>query len=606
MRIIQSVLTFRYPRWVLMIVDLVLINGFFSLLREIEFKVLILPSERSILIFSLLILLFGRLIGIYDPLTRFFNFYEFKRLLILIFSFSFVPFFFEEYFYFEFWFFFFSSLSGILVSYRLLIKQLNSNLDQSFAKPAFIYGTSEQAVFLKRSFFNSPHFTILGFIDDNEALKGRKIDGVYVFSRDNTLDKYIKKHKISKIIFTPEVNVEKDKRLVEYFKDRHFQIYSIPSTNKILEGKFSISQLKKIKIEDVLSRTELDIDSKSNSEFYQNKTILISGGAGSIGSEILRQILIFNPKKVVAFDINETALYYLSKELEDYPNVEFVLLNILDLEDVRKLFLNNTFDFVFHAAAFKHVSIVEGSPITALKNNILGTSNLAELSVSFKVDKFVLVSTDKAVNPTNVMGASKRFCEMLVNFIGTRNGNKTKFITTRFGNVLGSNGSVLPIFERQIADGGPVTLTHSGITRYFMTIPEASKLVLESCRIGLNNRIYIFDMGKPVKIIELAENMILLSGYRPYEDIEIKIVGLRPGEKLFEELLLETEILEPSPNKHLFIAKKDILTRGQLFKVTRLLKILRKSNVNDLEVIRLMKKIIPEYKSKNSPFESLD
>jgi FlaA1/EpsC-like NDP-sugar epimerase len=270
------------------------------------------------------------------------------------------------------------------------------------------------------------------------------------------------------------------------------------------------------------------------------------------------------------------------------------------------LFVQEGFDCVFHAAAFKHVSVVEDNPIQGVQNNALGTYRVAKKAIEHKVPKFVLVSTDKAVNPTNVMGASKRFCELMVAWMGGSH-LETDFITTRFGNVLGSNGSVIPIFRKQIEAGGPVTLTHPDITRYFMTIPEASKLVLEASRIGKDNQVFVFDMGAPVRIIDLATNMISLSGFRPNEDIEIKIVGLRPGEKLFEELLLNTEEMLPSHNHHIFIAQKEFLSPEHLLLIQSVLDRLNEPGFSDaMELIRLMKALIPEYKSNNSKFEVLD
>jgi FlaA1/EpsC-like NDP-sugar epimerase len=310
---------------------------------------------------------------------------------------------------------------------------------------------------------------------------------------------------------------------------------------------------------------------------------------------------------VIVVDINETALFYLKTELQHNKNLELLLLNVLDGQKVLRLFENEQIDYVFHAAAYKHVSVVEENPIQGLRNNIVGTYNVAQAAKKFGVEKFVLVSTDKAVNPTNLMGASKRYCELLVNALSAKADDKTEFITTRFGNVLGSNGSVIPIFRDQIEKGGPITLTHPDITRYFMTIPEASKLVIESGRIGQNNQVYVFDMGEPVKILDMAKNMISLSGYRPYEDIDIEIVGLRPGEKLYEELLLDTETMIPSSNKYLFTAKRELISSDTATLIHEFCeKLLHSENLDGLELVKRLKLIIPEYKSNNSPFEVLD
>jgi len=282
------------------------------------------------------------------------------------------------------------------------------------------------------------------------------------------------------------------------------------------------------------------------------------------------------------------------------------LMNVLDDHGLNTLFAQEGFDCVFHAAAFKHVSVVEHNPIQGVQNNALGTYRVAQAAINHQVPRFVFVSTDKAVNPTNVMGASKRFCELMVAWLGAHH-MKTDFITTRFGNVLGSNGSVIPIFRKQIEAGGPITLTHPEITRYFMTIPEASKLVLEACRIGKDNQVFVFDMGAPVRIMDLATNMISLSGFRPNEDIEVKIVGLRPGEKLYEELLLNTEKMLPSHNPHIFISQKEELSAEQMALIQSVLDRLSQPGYADAyDLVRLMKVLIPEYKSNNSNFEVLD
>ena len=395
--------------------------------------------------------------------------------------------------------------------------------------------------------------------------------------------------------------------LVEHFKSRQIQTYNLPSSDVWINKKPSAAQLKKIRIEDILARPEIDIDQKANCDSYVGKRILITGGAGSIGSELLRQLMKFEPSKIVVIDINETALFYLSEEIKSSPNVELLLLNVLNSSRLKELYERELFDYVFHAAAYKHVSVVEDNAVQGLRNNIMGTFNVAQLAIQNGVKRFVLVSTDKAVRPTNVMGASKRYCELLINMLSRDEKVKTKFITTRFGNVLGSNGSVIPIFKSQIEQGGPITLTHADITRYFMTIPEASKLVIESGRIGENNQVYVFDMGEPVKIIDMAKNMISLSGFRPYEDIDIEIVGLRPGEKLFEELLLDTETMVKSIHSHLFIAQKESITPEQCALIKELIaKLEDTSKCEAFEVIGLLKQIIPEYKSNNSPFEALD
>lgn len=605
---IQSIFSIKYPRWVPMLLDVVAINGLFFLYILLELNSEFLVSQISLLITTLTFVSLGRLLGLYDSLTRFFNFFELKRHVLLLFLFSAILVLIDSSASFERWFFVFFSFISATIPYRFFIKQLNSNSIQSAAKSALLYGAGEQGVYLKRSFFNSPHFSIVGFVDDDKALQGRKIDGVYVFSLGEKLDRFVKKNNVGHVIFsTAKFSAKRKQFLVEHFKSRQIQTYNLPSSDVWINKKPSAAQLKKIRIEDILARPEIDIDQKANSDSYVSKKILITGGAGSIGSELLRQLMKFEPSKIVVIDINETALFYLSEEIKSTPNVELLLLNVLDFSRLKELYERELFDYVFHAAAYKHVSVVEDNAVQGLRNNIIGTFNVAQLAIQNGVKRFVLVSTDKAVRPTNVMGASKRYCELLINMLSRDEKVITKFITTRFGNVLGSNGSVIPIFRSQIEQGGPITLTHPDITRYFMTIPEASKLVIESGRIGENNQVYVFDMSEPVRIIDMAKNMISLSGFRPYEDIDIEIVGLRPGEKLFEELLLDTETMVKSMHSHLFIAQKESISPEQCTLIEQLIaKLEDTSKCEAFEVIGLLKQIIPEYKSNNSPFEALD
>lgn len=608
MKPIETILSITYPRWVQMLLDFLAINGLFSLYRILGVKNELLFSEIVLLSTTIALVFIGRLLGLYDSLTRFFNFFELKRYVLFLFLFSILLIWVDSNANFERWFFVFFSLISATIPYRFIIKQLNSSATQSVAKLALLYGAGKQGVYLKRSFFNSSHFSIVGFIDDDKDLQGRKIDGVYVFSLGQKLDQFIEKNNIGYVIFSSsKFSANRKQFLIEHFKSKQIQTYNLPSSEVWINKKPSVAQLKKIRIEDILARPEIDVDQKACNETYNGKKILITGGAGSIGSELLKQLIKFEPLKIIVLDISEMSLFFLKEEIKSMPNVELLLFNVLDRERLKRLFKEECFDFVFHAAAYKHVSVVEENATQGLINNILGTYYLAQLAIQSGVKRFVLVSTDKAVRPTNVMGASKRFCELLINMLSRDEKVMTKFITTRFGNVLGSNGSVIPIFRKQIEQGGPITLTHPEITRYFMTIPEASKLVIESGRIGENNQVYVFDMGEPVKIIDLAKNMISLSGFRPYEDIDIEIVGLRPGEKLFEELLLDTETMVKSYHPHLYIAQKECITSEQGELIEKLLDKLQDTlNYGTFEIISLLKEIIPEYKSKNSLFENLD
>ncbi|MDB2345725.1 SDR family NAD(P)-dependent oxidoreductase [Flavobacteriaceae bacterium] len=364
--------------------------------------------------------------------------------------------------------------------------------------------------------------------------------------------------------------------------------------------------LKPIIIEDLLKRDTIEIDLQKNVLQYQDKTILVTGAAGSIGSEIVRQLLKFQPHKIILLDQAETPLFDLKNELIETKHktkFEFLLASVTDKHSLEQCFKTHTIDLVFHAAAYKHVFMTESAPAAAILNNILGTINLVDVSISNKVSHLVMISTDKAVNPSNVMGASKRIAEMYV--ANRSESSETQLITTRFGNVLGSNGSVVPIFKEQIAKGGPVTVTHPEITRFFMTITEACQLVLEAGATGIGGEIYVFDMGKPVKIKDLAVSMIRLSGLNEHQDIKIEYTGLRPGEKLYEELLTDNESLKKSHNELIYIAEKELFSLEKIEQIQKLISEADSGKSNDI-LVQQMKNIVPEYKSMNSSYESLD
>ncbi|MGB5981040.1 MAG: nucleoside-diphosphate sugar epimerase/dehydratase [Nonlabens sp.] len=397
--------------------------------------------------------------------------------------------------------------------------------------------------------------------------------------------------------------------LIDFCLENGIQVLSFPKI-EIREGQNSdiLKNIRQIQIEDLLERNEIILDDTLISKFIEDKVVLITGGAGSIGSEIVRQVAGYNPSKMIVFDQAESPLYDLSLELlSDFPtsNFEFVLGDVRNSKRLSMLFEDNDISIVYHAAAYKHVPIIEENPKEAVDVNILGTINLADLSVAHKVERFVMVSTDKAVNPTNVMGATKRCAELYVQSLKDLDHNTSQFITTRFGNVLGSNGSVIPHFKKLIQRGGPLTVTHKNIYRYFMTITEACQLVLQAGTMGNGGEIFVFDMGQPMKILTLAEKMIRLSGLEPYKDIDIQITGLRPGEKLFEELLSDDSLTLPTHHDKIMIAKQSCSSHNQVLDQLNNILIAAASSNNE-EVVRNIKFLIPEYKSNNSIFESLD
>jgi FlaA1/EpsC-like NDP-sugar epimerase len=451
------------------------------------------------------------------------------------------------------------------------------------------------------------NFDILGFIDDAPSKINKKIDQIKIYAFSKIDKEFIERHHISEVIIsTQKIRPGRLLEITDRLLDLKVDVKIIPPITSWIDGTLEVNQIKQLNIDDLLNRAPIIIDNPIIQREVSDKVVFVSGAAGSIGSEISRQIAGYHPKHLVLIDQAESALYDLQQELHQkgITNFSALVADVRDKKRMREIFEHYHPQKVFHAAAYKHVPLMEDSPYEAIKINILGTKIIADLAIKYKVQRFVMISTDKAVNPTNVMGATKRVAEMYISSVSKQQ-QTTKFTTTRFGNVLGSNGSVIPLFKKQIEQGGPLTLTHKDITRYFMTIPEACRLVLEAGTMGDGGEIYIFDMGKSVKIFDMAKRMISLSGLKYPEDIDIKITGLRPGEKLYEELLASGENTVKTYNKKIMIAKTQKVDSLELVSLIKSLS-LHKNKLTNAEIVKVLKQIVPEYISNNSEFEKLD
>ena len=568
----------------------------------------------SYLIFPFLSVVILYLLKSYNIMFRYININDILKLLSGIILSSLIFFIyahnFEKKFEINYLLLFFFSFS-FLVFYRIVVKILFSRINKTTenVNNIMIFSAGNSGIITKRAFYNSSEFKILGFVDDDKFKTGKILDGVTVFKLGVKLNKFIVDNDISKVIISTEkISVNRLNTLFDYFQNLNIQILKLPPVKSWINGIPNISNLKEIKIQDLLSRGVIKIDNKKNKLLYNGKSILVTGAAGSIGSEIIRQMIKFKPAKIILLDNSETPMFNIKEELDLISNkikVIYYIDSVSDKKAINKIFSLHKIDVVFHAAAYKHVNMMEANPRTAIINNVYGTKLIIDFSIKYDVKKFVLISSDKAVNPTNVMGASKRICELYLASKISNLKNNTKFVTTRFGNVLGSNGSVVPIFEKQIENGGPITITHPDIVRYFMTIPEASQLVLEAGSMANGGEIFIFDMGHPVKIVDLATNMVIQKGLKVGIDINIEFTGLRPGEKLFEELLLDSEDLIKTYNDLIYIAKKEVVDKKLSHLIDDLID-LAFNSFDHFKVVSLMKKIIPEYISNHSEFQILD
>ncbi len=501
------------------------------------------------------------------------------------------------------WYFIFALLvmvfnGGLRIGYRIIRRSLTLNLtSKDEMKRVLVVGAGEAGAMVIREMNRNPQLGKLPvvLVDDDPEKLGMKIYGVPIKGNRYEIKRLVKEEYIEELIIAIPAASQKDVRdVLELCKDTHTRLRIVPALHQLIDGKVSMKKLRDVDVVDLLGREPVSLSHEHIRLYLRDKTVLVTGGGGSIGSELCRQVAAFEPKELIIFDIYENSAYDIQNELlKEFPELNLCVQigSVRDKHCLKALFDKHPVDVVFHAAAHKHVPLMEDNPREAILNNVMGTYNLAQTAHERGTERFLMISTDKAVNPTNVMGASKRIAEMIVQTFNAQ--SKTEFVAVRFGNVLGSNGSVIPLFRKQIAAGGPVTVTDSNIIRYFMTIKEAVQLVLETGTIAKGGEVFVLDMGEPVKILKLAEDLIKLSGYEPYEEIDIIFTGLRPGEKLYEELLLADEGIEKTQNDKIFIGKPIVKSREELDADLELLKSV--VNVDAAHIREALKRVVPTY-----------
>ncbi|MDH5032025.1 polysaccharide biosynthesis protein [Chryseobacterium cucumeris] len=620
----------RYlPRWIILVIDIIIlvISLFLStyIIAKITKQEFIYHDDKS-LIFAFIILVnaaFMYIFKTYAGIIRHSTFIDLFKLLISCFctmlaigtvnicyfwitgsKFILTPYL---------MLYFVISFMGLFL-FRLYVKEffhiVREYRRSALKKRILVLGIDEQSIAIARAILDNPSlpYQVVGFLTQRTDSKRASLLGKPIYEKqkieENTKEDLI----IDGVLIVKEMMARDEMNSwVNLFLEKDLNVFKAPSVQKLRDSDLGGS-IRNLQIEDLLNRKPIKIQNEKVKSRHFDKTVLVTGGAGSIGSEIVRQVALFNPSLIVVLDQAETPLYEIELEMrEKFPHIpfKFVLGDVSNHHRMESLFQTYNFSMVYHAAAYKHVPLVEENPHEAIFVNILGSKIVAKLSSKYKVNRFVMVSTDKAVNPTNVMGASKRAAELFVQSLQNVDGNVTKFITTRFGNVLGSNGSVIPHFKKQIEAGGPVTITHPEIVRYFMTIPEACELVLQAGTMGEGGEIFVFDMGEPVKIIDLAKRMIKLSGFEPNIDIKIIYTGLRPGEKLYEELLSDDAKTLPTHNDKIMISKDPSMGFAEIDTLTK--EITKASLRRDkVEVVRILKTIVPEFRSNNSIYEALD
>ena len=618
----------RTPRWVIILIDLVLATfalAFAYLMRfDLKANRVLIETEWAILsksigFYFLVKFLVFYLYKIHKGLVRYTSTEDLKRIFLAVLNCSFIFLIagfiryklLDGYFLFPMSVLIMEFLAGFAftVGSRFIVKlfYLERTKSKSGQENILIYGAGVSGLITKRTIENDPRNSqkVIGFIDDNLKLDKTRIEGTKIFSSQKLID-LIKEFDIQQLIVAIQnPNSENLKKILDICLELKINVQKVPNPKSWVNGEFTTKQLSKIKIEDLLGRQAIQLNNEKIEAELCNKVILITGAAGSIGSGLTKEIAKYNPSLLLLLDQAESPVYDLQFELQNlYPTLNFdvIIGDICNENRIERIFEHFKPEIVFHAAAYKHVPMMEMNPAEAVFNNIKGTKILTDSAIKYNVSKFVMISTDKAVNPTNVMGASKRIAEI---YVQKKNEEvNTKFITTRFGNVLGSNGSVIPLFQKQIENGGPVTVTDERITRFFMTIPEACQLVLEAGTMGDGGEIYVFDMGESVRIIDLAKKMISLSGLELGRDIDIKVTGLRPGEKLYEELLANEENTLPTHHEKILIAKTRLASDIQIMQIEELTNAITINN--NVQLVQKMKEIVPEFISNNSEFEKLD
>ncbi|MBO4233819.1 polysaccharide biosynthesis protein [Riemerella anatipestifer] len=623
-----SLSNIRYlPRWVVLLIDvffliisLTLSYGIVSKLASISYPHVLNVYQKYVVIVSVNVF-FMFLFRTYSGIIRHSTFVDLFKILLASFctvftlgiaTYTYYFFFKQKLLLFPVLLIYFCISFTILFVFRLVVKEVfqwaKEYRRSSLKKRILLLGIGGESVAIAKAVIGNPllPFEVVGFITSRKDSNKAKLLGKRIYTKD-FLEKNTKEYLgIDGVLIGS--NIASREELTEWvnlFLKKDLKVFKSPTVQKLRNDG---SNIKSFQIEDLLNRKPIVIENEEVKKRHYQKSVLVTGGAGSIGSEIVRQVAQFEPSLIVILDQAETPLHEIQLEVEEnYPNIkfEFILADITNKERLEAVFKEYNFSMVYHAAAYKHVPLMENNPHEATLVNIQGSKNLALLSRRFKVNRFVMISTDKAVNPTNVMGASKRAAELFVQALQNEPDNQTKFITTRFGNVLGSNGSVIPHFRKQIEKGGPVTITHPEITRYFMTIPEACELVLQAGTMGRGGEIFVFDMGEPVKILNLARRMIKLSGLEPDVDIEIVYTGLRPGEKLYEELLSDGTKTLPTHHEKIMISKDSVMLYAEIEELTS--RIYDKAKEKDkVEVVKILKEIVKEFRSNNSVFESLD